>query len=93
MRLRGFSVMTNIMEDYKEDPEVQLLVRTRPSLKHALYSFWRPGDGVYGHLAVDSTEQSRGLEDQCACGSMCGIRHFCAGRGREESACGAECWV
>ena len=27
MRLRGFSLMTNLMNDYKEDDEVLLLVR------------------------------------------------------------------
>ena len=63
MRLRGFSVMTNIFDDYGQDVEVQTLASLLFSKSIDPYADHAAGHGVHDDLAVDSAEQSGRLED------------------------------
>lgn len=65
MRLRGFSLMTNIMDDYEKDLEILMLVRP-------LYQFvtiWcefqeQIGYRLYEYMALNITQQGRRLQSQ-----------------------------
>jgi hypothetical protein len=67
MRLRGFSVMTNVLEDYWEkDGEicvtVGLFLPVSGLFKENVVTNDYVGDGSDEELATPSAEQSRGLE-------------------------------
>ena len=57
MRLRGFSVMTNIFDDYGQDVEVQTLASLLFYKSVGGYADHTAGHGVHDDLAVDSNQE------------------------------------
>ena len=44
MRLRGFSLMTNILQDYSSDPAIQILVSSKSIDSQKTHSISTSGD-------------------------------------------------
>jgi hypothetical protein len=75
MRLRGFSLMTNILQDHAKDVEVTILVcfhflwASLDSFRVELFK----GPRSHGQVASHSAEQGRRLQDQSSDASLCRV--------------------
>lgn len=81
MRLRGYSLMTNLLEEYSNDSELVFLVCGKVSF--ACFPFLSPlGAPMYVKLAIGESQQGGGLEGHLVC-----ARHFPASRFETQHAC------
>jgi hypothetical protein len=74
MRLRGFSLMTNILDDYAKELDVISLVRLLDCL-NLLFLIMNHvvGSRVYAYMALTAQEQGRGLKGLRARQLICSI--------------------
>jgi hypothetical protein len=69
MRLRGFSLMTNILDDYAKELDIISLVYLVVSIAFFRLSNYEYiiGSRVHAYMAFTAQEQSRGLQGLRAC--------------------------
>ena len=67
MRLRGYSLMCNILEDNSEDLEICQIVAVVSLDSVVVFAPLLLGSRVYFELAVVTTKQDRGLTDRDSC--------------------------
>jgi hypothetical protein len=68
MRLRGFSLMTNILDDYAKELDIISLVYLVLVSSFRLSDYEHAvGSRVHAYMAFTAQEQSRGLQGLCAC--------------------------
>lgn len=72
MRLRGFSLMTNILQDHAKDIEVTILVRFPSSwaFRLLILGSFLEGPRSHGQVASHSAEQGRRLQDPGSSASL-----------------------
>ena len=70
MRLRGYSLMTNVLEDHMADLELISLVCI-DGLSMAFNTDETIGTWLHVYLAFIEPQQSTGFESTCSCRGLC----------------------